>query len=159
MQCAAIEYARNVLGWEGAHSTEFEPEAKTPVIDLMESQKAMENKGGTMRLGTYKCEIRSGTLAEQVYQQKAVEERHRHRYELNNAYTDTLAEGGLQFSGVNPDTNLVEMLELPTHGWFIGVQFHPEYRSTALRPHPLFVSFVEAGKAYKERLKQGLMVE
>lgn len=159
MQCAAIEYARNVLGWEGAHSTEFEPGASAPVIDLMESQKALENKGGTMRLGTYKCEVRPGTLAEQIYQQKAVEERHRHRYELNNAYADALAEGGLRFSGVNPDTNLVEMLELPTHDWFIGVQFHPEYSSTALRPHPLFVSFVEAGKAYKERLKQGLMAE
>ncbi len=159
MQCAAIEFARNVLGWNNAHSTEFEPDTSVPVIDLMESQKNQSQKGGTMRLGTYSCHLQPHSLAAQVYNREAVEERHRHRYELNNAYTEALAEGGLTLSGVNPETQLVEIVELASHPWFLGVQFHPEYRSTALNPHPLFVRFVEAAKAFKEKRKQDLMAE
>jgi CTP synthase len=159
MQCAAIEYARNVLGWQDAHSTEFEPDAAIPIIDLMEAQKDQTHKGGTMRLGTYTCHIQEGSLAEQIYKRNEVQERHRHRYELNNTYKQDLANGGLTLSGLNPETGLVEIMELQDQSWFMGVQFHPEYRSSAPHPHPLFVSFVEAGKAYKERLKENLMAE
>lgn len=159
MQCAAIEYARNVLGWEEAHSTEFEPDTTIPIIDLMEAQKDQTHKGGTMRLGTYNCLIEHGSLAEHIYKRNEVQERHRHRYELNNTYKQDLANGGLTLSGNNPETGLVEIMELQDQSWFMGVQFHPEYRSSALHPHPLFVSFVEAGKAYKEHLKENLMAE
>ncbi len=159
MQCAAIEYARNVLGWEEAHSTEFAPDTALPIIDMMEAQKDQTHKGGTMRLGTYTCHIQQGSLAEQIYKRNEVEERHRHRYELNNTYKQDLVSSSLTLSGYNPETGLVEIMELQDNAWFMGVQFHPEYRSSALHPHPLFVSFVEAGKAYRERLKENLMAK
>lgn len=157
MQCAVIEYAKNVLGWHDAHSTEFEPGTPRPVIDLMESQKEISEKGGTMRLGAYKCKLKKSAKALKIYKKEEIEERHRHRYEMNNAYVEALEKGGLQMTGQNPEMNLVEIMELKDHRWYIGVQFHPEYSSTVLEPHPLFVSFVEAGLQYKEKLKELLI--
>lgn len=144
MQCAVIEFARNVMGLEGAHSFEMNPETPYPVIDLMESQKDVSAKGGTMRLGAYSCKIEKGTLAHKVYGKLLIQERHRHRYEFNNAYLDRFKDAGLVMSGTNPESNLVEIVELPNHPFFIGVQFHPEYKSTVEAPAPLFVQFVKA---------------
>ena len=144
MQCAVIEFARNVMGLEGAHSFEMNPETQYPVIDLMESQKDVSAKGGTMRLGAYSCKIEKGTLAHKVYGKSLIQERHRHRYEFNNAYLEKFKEAGLIMSGTNPESNLVEIVELPNHPFFIGVQFHPEYKSTVEAPAPLFVQFVKA---------------
>ena len=144
MQCAVIEFARNVMGLEGAHSFEMNPETPYPVIDLMESQKDVSAKGGTMRLGAYSCKIEKGTLANKVYGKSLIQERHRHRYEFNNAYLEKFKEAGLVMSGANPESNLVEIVELPNHPFFIGVQFHPEYKSTVEAPAPLFVQFVKA---------------
>lgn len=152
MQCAVIEYARNVLGFADANSTEFTTEMMSgtthPVIDLMEDQKSITNKGGTMRLGAYPCRLTKGSKVYEAYGQEFISERHRHRYEFNNAYLDDFARAGLQPVGVNPDTNLVEVVELKGHPWFIGVQYHPEYKSTVEYPHPLFVSFVGAAIEY-----------
>ena len=145
MQCATVEFARHVAKLKGADSTEMNPQTRYPVIDLMNSQVGVANKGGTMRLGSYPCRVQTGTLASKAYgKTKTIHERHRHRYELNNKFRDRLSEAGLRMSGVNPDLDLVEMIELPGHPWFVGTQFHPEYSSTVDRPHPLFVSFVQA---------------
>lgn len=150
MQCAVIEYARNVCGWKSANSTEFDPETEHPVIDLMEEQKKISEKGGTMRLGGYTCQLTEGSRAADIYGREQVKERHRHRYELNNVLRYKLAENGMHFTGVNPKRDLVEIVELPENRWFVGVQFHPEYRSTVGNPHPLFASFVRACVAYAE---------
>ncbi|MFM7019693.1 MAG: CTP synthase [Aquirufa sp.] len=144
MQCAVIEFARNVVGLEGAHSFEMNPETSFPVIDLMNSQKDVSEKGGTMRLGAYPCKIEKGTHAYKIYGKSLIQERHRHRYEFNNAYIDQFHQAGMVTSGINPDTNLVEIVELPNHPFFVGVQFHPEYKSTVEAPSPLFVQFIKA---------------
>ena len=141
---AVIEYARNVLNLVDANSTEVNPSTKNPVIDLMEDQKSITDKGGTMRLGSWKCNVKKETLCHSVYKGENIDERHRHRYELNNKYLNMLEDNGLVASGKNNDTNLVEVVEIKDHPWFLGVQFHPEYKSTVLSPHPLFVSFVNA---------------
>ncbi|GMQ81219.1 MAG: CTP synthase [Rhodothermia bacterium] len=150
MQCAVIEYARNVCGWENAHSTEFDPSTEFPVIDLMEEQKSIADKGGTMRLGAYDCELQKGSRVAEIYGRLQTRERHRHRYELNNDLRDGLISNGLMCTGINPKRDLVEIIELPDHPWFIGVQFHPEYKSTVRAPHPLFESFVCASMKYAE---------
>ncbi|MBK7909920.1 CTP synthase [Candidatus Pollutiaquabacter sp.] len=144
MQCAVIEFARNVLGWKDAHSTEMNPNTKHPVIDFMESQKKITAKGGTMRLGEYGCQLEKGSKAYQVYGKSRIGERHRHRYEFNNKFLKDFTEAGLIPSGTNPDNGLVEIVEAKNHSWFVGVQFHPEYKSTVENPHPLFVRFVKA---------------
>ncbi|HLP71717.1 MAG TPA: CTP synthase [Bacteroidales bacterium] len=144
MQCAVIEFARNVLNLEGADSTEFNHKTKYPVIDLMEEQKSIIDKGGTMRLGGYKCVLIKNTKSFEAYHKTEITERHRHRYEFNNKYIDDFREHGMIAVGVNPDSDLVEIIEIPSHKWFVGVQFHPEYSSTVLNPHPLFVSFIKA---------------
>ena len=149
MQCSVIEFARNVLGYADANSTEMDSTTH-PVIDLMEEQKGVTEKGGTMRLGGYPCALQKGTKVYAAYGKAEIVERHRHRYEFNNDYLDEFVQAGLKPVGVNPDTNLVEIVELENHPWFIGVQYHPEYKSTALHPHPLFVSFVKAGERYCE---------
>ncbi len=144
LQCAVIEFARHVCGLPGANSTEFDEQTPTPVIDRMETQVNIKQMGGTMRLGAYRCEVKPGSRAQQAYQTGTVLERHRHRWEVNNRYLPQLIEHGLQVSGVNPETKLVEIMELADHPWFVGVQFHPELRSRALHPHPLFRDFVAA---------------
>lgn len=144
MQCAVIEFARNVLGFSGAHSTEMNPKTKFPVIDLMEEQKRIIDKGGTMRLGGYKCSVKEGSVAFRAYNAGEIVERHRHRYEFNNRYLTDYADAGMVSTGINPDSELVEIIEIPSHKWFVGVQFHPEYSSTVLNPHPLFVEFIKA---------------
>ena len=143
MQCAVVEYARNVLGYKEADSTEFNRRTPYPVIDLMEEQKNVTEKGGTMRLGAYPCELKKDTKAYSIYKAEKVRERHRHRYEFNNAYLKDFEKAGMISSGCNPDTDLVEIIEIPEHRWFVGVQFHPEYQSTVHKPHPLFVAFVK----------------
>ncbi len=149
MQCAVIEFARNVLGYTDSHSTEINPNTSQKVIDLMADQKNQLNKGGTMRLGAYDCDIKENTLAASIYKTGRISERHRHRYEFNNKYTEAFEKAGVVFSGKNPETNLIEIVELPAHPFFIGVQFHPELKSTVLNPHPLFVDFVKAVAAGK----------
>jgi CTP synthase len=144
MQMAVIEYARNVLKLENANSTEMNAATPHPVIDLMESQKNVTDKGGTMRLGAWKCDLKLGTLAHKIYGKDQITERHRHRFEYNNQYADALQNAGLVSSGINPDTGLVEIVELENHPFFIGVQYHPEYKSTVANPQPIFVSFVAA---------------
>ena len=151
MQMAVIEFARNVLGLKGAHSTEMNPETCDAVIDLMEEQKRITSKGGTMRLGAYPCEIITGSLAHTIYGSTVISERHRHRWEFNNYYLEQFENAGLIASGKNQDTGLVEIVELPTHPFFIGVQYHPELKSTVENPHPLFVHFVKAAKATTEK--------
>lgn len=144
MQMAVIEYARNVLHLAEANSTEMNPDTPHPVIDLMESQKNVTEKGGTMRLGAWTCNLKPGTLAHRIYGKDQISERHRHRYEYNNRYAEAMQEAGLVSSGVNPETGLVEIVELENHPFFIGVQYHPEYKSTVANPQPIFVSFVAA---------------
>ncbi len=144
MQCAVIEFARNVLKLEGAHSTEINHKTKYPVIDLMEEQKSVIDKGGTMRLGGYKCIIDENSLAYKAYGVTEIIERHRHRYEFNDKYFNEFRNHGMVPVGINPDSNLVEIIEITDHIWFVGVQFHPEYSSTVIKPHPLFVSFIKA---------------
>jgi CTP synthase len=144
MQCAVVEFARNVLGMNDAHSTEMNPDTGHPVIDMMAGQKEITHKGGTMRLGEYPCTIAKGTRAFQVYGKVKISERHRHRYEFNNAFLEAFEKAGMLASGTNPDSGLVEIVELKNHPWFVGVQFHPEYKSTVLNPHPLFARFVKA---------------
>lgn len=148
MQCAVVEFARNVLGLD-ASSTELNPKTKYPVIDMMEEQKKITTKGGTMRLGAYACKLKKGSKANHIYGDTLIHERHRHRYEFNNKYLEQIEEAGLKAVGVNPDSGLVEVVELKDHPWFIGVQFHPELRSTVLNPHPLFVKFVAAAMENK----------
>jgi CTP synthase len=144
LQCAVIEFARNVLKLDKAHSTEMERKTPYPVIDLMEEQKGITEKGGTMRLGAYPCRIKKGTKVHKAYNTDYIEERHRHRYEFNDKYLDDFEKGGMKAVGINPETNLVEIMEIPELRWFVGVQFHPEYRSTVIEPHPLFIAFIEA---------------
>ena len=150
LQCAVIEYARNVIGLTNANSTEFDPETRYPVIDLMEHQKSVKQKGGTMRLGKYDCRIIAGSKAYDAYQEEMISERHRHRYEVNNDFRERLTKHGLRISGVAPDDSLVEMIELPDHPWFVSCQFHPELKSRAMRAHPLFRDFVRATLKYQD---------
>jgi CTP synthase len=151
MQMAVIEYGRNVLGIHNAQSSEMQADAEEPVIDMMEEQKKITAKGGTMRLGTYPCEIKPGTLAHRIYGGTSITERHRHRYEFNNKYLEQYEAGGMIASGKNPETGLVEIMEIADHPFFIGSQYHPELKSTVETPHPLFVHFVGAAKAYNEQ--------
>ena len=144
MQVALIEFSRSVLGLHDSHSSEFAPECADPVISLLDSQREVTDKGGTMRLGAYPCRLRPGSKAAEIYGQPEVNERHRHRYEVSNRYRETFVEHGMRLSGMSPDGSLVEMIELPSHPWFIGCQFHPELQSRPLRPHPLFAGFVAA---------------
>ncbi len=151
MQMAVIEYARNVLGISNANSTEMDENTKEPVINLMETQKEVTKKGGTMRLGAWDCDLVPGSLAASIYDgATTISERHRHRFEFNNHYKEALESAGLKASGVNAQTGLVEIVELPTHPWFVGVQYHPEYKSTVDNPHPLFVHFVKAALAHHQ---------
>ena len=152
MQCAVVEFARNVLGLDGAHSTEIKEYTPHPVIDLMGEQKSITNMGGTMRLGEYPCALKADSQAERAYANVSeVNERHRHRYEFNNAYLAQFEASGMMATGTNPDTNLVEIVEIPSHPYFVASQFHPEYASTVLAPHPLFVSFVKAAVQHEDR--------
>ncbi len=153
MQMAVIEFSRNVLGLKNANSTEMNPETSFPVIDLMDTQKNITDKGGTMRLGSWKCNLVKESIVGETYDHISIEERHRHRYEYNNEYRSHLEAAGLKTSGINPDTGLVEIIEIENHPWFVGVQYHPEYKSTVANPHPLFVSFVNAAN---EHLKKNL---
>jgi CTP synthase len=149
MQCSVVEFSRNVLGLE-ASSTELNPKTKNPVIDMMEEQKKITMKGGTMRLGSYDCKLKKGSKAQQAYGETQISERHRHRYEFNNKYMEQIEAAGLKAVGINPDSGLVEVVELKDHPWFVGVQYHPELKSTVLNPHPLFVKFVEASIEHKK---------
>lgn len=150
MQMAVIEFARNVLGMPEANSTEMNPNTQEPVIDLMEEQKQITAKGGTMRLGSYPCAIKPGSVAEMIYNSHQIEERHRHRWEFNNKYLEQFEAAGMVASGKNPESNLVEIIEIPSHRFFIGVQYHPELKSTVENPQPVFVSFIKAAKQYAE---------
>ena len=149
MQCAVMEFGRNVCGLKDANSTEFNEKTPNPVIDLMEGQKG-KDKGGTMRLGAKPCAIRAGTLAERIYGRRDISERHRHRYEFNNEFRPVVEKAGLVLCGVSPDNALVEMIELPAHPWFVACQFHPEFQSTPLEPHPLFASFIAASCQHRK---------
>jgi CTP synthase len=151
MQCAVIEIARHAAGIAHAASTEVNPQTPDPVIDLMDDQKSIINMGGTMRLGAYDCQLKRGSKAAQAYGSLNISERHRHRYEFNNAYLSKLEAVGMVASGINPESGLVEIIELKKHPWFVGVQFHPELKSTVHNPHPLFVKFVEAAIENKRK--------
>jgi CTP synthase len=144
MQCACVEFARNVVGLEKAHSTEFSAGTRFPVISLLEEQLNVVRKGGTMRLGAYPCRLQEGTKAFEAYRQQVIKERHRHRYEFNNEFREAFDRHGMTFSGLSPDGSLVEIVELRDHPWFVGCQFHPEFRSKPVEPHPLFREFVKA---------------
>jgi CTP synthase len=150
MQCATIEFARHVAGFAGANSAEFDEQSPHPVIHLMHDQQGISDKGGTMRLGSYLCRLGEGTLAHKMYGVNEVRERHRHRFEFNNAYREQLAAKGLVLSGLSPDGRLVEIVEFKDHPWFLATQFHPEYGSRPHRPHPLFSGFV--GAALRKKL-------
>ncbi len=154
MQCAVIEFARDVLGLTKAHSTEMKQRTPDPVIDLMETQKGITVKGGTMRLGAYPCVIKKGTKVYEAYRKTSIKERHRHRYEFNNDYLEDFEKNNFIASGINPESNLVEIMELKGHPWFVGVQFHPEYSSTVMKPHPLFVQFVKASMNAADEKKE-----
>ncbi|PKV62417.1 CTP synthase [Pontibacter ramchanderi] len=153
MQCAAVEFARNVLGLEGAASTEMDPNTPYPVIDMMEDQKNITQMGGTMRLGAYTCELKKGSKAFSIYGKSKISERHRHRYEFNNKYLADYEKAGMMATGINPETGLVEVIELQNHPWFVAAQYHPELKSTVLNPHPLFVKFVKAAMNYTKSKK------
>ena len=150
MQCAVVEFARNVLGLPDAVSSEINPESEHLVVDMMEEQKKLKKLGGTMRLGSYTCKLKDDSIAARAYQSETINERHRHRYEMNNAYKKKLEGAGMKCTGINPKTSLVEIVEIPKHPWFVGVQFHPELKSTVENPHPLFVDFIKAGMVYKD---------
>ena len=151
MQMATIEFSRNVLGLSDANSSEMHPETLHPVIDIMEAQKKVTEKGGTMRLGSWKCDLLEHTKIAQIYNTTSIMERHRHRFEFNNAYKAQLEDAGLKPTGLNPETDLVEVIEIPSHPWFIGVQYHPEYKSTVANPHPLFLAFIKAALNHKTK--------
>jgi CTP synthase len=151
MQCAVVEYARNVLNLADAHTTEINPKSSNPVIDLMEHQKKVTDKGGTMRLGSYPCKLDEHSKAFECYNKTDIKERHRHRYEFNNDYKTKLEAAGMKTTGINPESNLVEIIEIAKHPWFIGVQFHPEYKSTVANPQPLFVGFINAAITYSKQ--------
>lgn len=153
MQLAVIEFARNVCGLPEASSTEFDELCNEPIIDLMQDQKTIINMGGTLRLGNYECTLKKGTKAYDCYKQDKILERHRHRYEFNNKYKDLLTSNGMVFSGINEQANLTEIVELPTNTFFIGCQFHPEFKSRPTRPHPLFDNFVDSCIKYKKKKK------
>ena len=148
MQMAVIEYGRNVCAFAKANSTEMNPETPHPVIDIMEAQKTITDMGGTMRLGAWECKLEKGSIVREVYGKEVILERHRHRYEFNDAYREQLVDAGMKITGTNPETGLVEIVELGDHPWFVGVQYHPEYKSTVSNPHPLFVAFVKAALDY-----------
>ena len=150
MQLATVEFSRNVLGLEGAHSAELDPATPYPIIDLLPEQKDIEDLGGTLRLGLYPCAIKNDTLAQSIYDKAEIEERHRHRYEFNNDYREQLEANGMVISGTSPDGRLVEMVEIPTNDFFIACQFHPEFLSRPNRPHPIFKSFIEASLKYQQ---------
>lgn len=154
MQCAVIEFARNVMGLKDANSTEFDPDSKNPVIDIMAEQKGLVEKGGTMRLGRYKCRLKAGSNAYRAYGKSIIYERHRHRYELNNKYIQRIEKSGLKITGMNPENNLAEIVELKDHPWFVAVQFHPEFKSRPERPHPLFRDFIGASIEHSNRTKK-----
>tara|TARA_R110002012_G_scaffold241610_1_gene415874 strand:+ start:58056 stop:59690 length:1635 start_codon:yes stop_codon:yes gene_type:complete len=153
MQMAVIEFARNVLNLKDANSTEMDSKTENPVIGLMESQKDVTEKGGTMRLGAWTCNLKPNSIAHKVYKSNSIEERHRHRYEFNNTYKEQIEAAGMIATGSNPETGLVEIVEIPEHPWFVGVQYHPEYKSTVANPHPLFVAFVKAALKHKNKHK------
>ena len=159
MQMAVIEFARNVLQLKGANSTEMDADTKHPVIDLMEAQKEITHKGGTMRLGAWGCKLQKKSIIRDVYQTDEIKERHRHRYEYNNKYKEQLENAGMASTGINPETGLVEVIELENHPWFVGVQYHPEYKSTVASPHPLFVAFVKAAHEYAQKNKNAKMAQ
>jgi CTP synthase len=144
MHMAVIEFARHVLGFEGAHTSEIAPNTKYPVIDLMPEQLSVTKKGGTMRLGKYPCRLLEGTIARNCYGQDEISERHRHRYEYNNDYRARFEESGMRIAGLSPNGRLVEIVEIPGHPWYVGVQFHPEFKSRPNRAHPLFRDFIRA---------------
>ncbi|HEX8547935.1 MAG TPA: CTP synthase, partial [Cytophagaceae bacterium] len=154
MQCAVVEFGRNVLGLKGAASTEMDKAAESPVIDMMEAQKQITMKGGTMRLGAYPCELQKGSKAHHIYGKSKITERHRHRYEFNNKFLKQYEKAGMLASGINPDGNLVEVIELKDHPFFVGTQFHPELKSTVLNPHPIFVSFIKAAINFSKEKKE-----
>ena len=149
MQMAVIEFSRNILGLTQANSSEMDAATPHPVIDIMEAQKKITEKGGTMRLGSWKCDLLENTNIALIYDTTSIMERHRHRYEFNNAYKSQLENAGMKASGFNPETGLVEIIEIPTHPWFVGVQYHPEYKSTVANPHPLFLAFIKAALKHK----------
>ena len=151
MQMAVIEYSRNTVGLLLANSIEMDENCKTPVIDLMESQKSVVNKGGTMRLGAWDCSLLENSLAHKAYGSQTISERHRHRYEFNDAFKERIFDQDFVVTGTNPETGLVEIIEYKKHPWFLGVQFHPEYKSTVSTPHPLFVSFIQASLTNKSK--------
>ncbi|MFA7273038.1 MAG: CTP synthase [Crocinitomicaceae bacterium] len=153
MQCAVIEFARHVLGHEEAHTTEISEDCPHPVISMMEEQKSISNMGGTMRLGAYNCQLKPGSKAAKAYNTDKISERHRHRYEFNNSYLQEFEKAGMIATGKNPESGLVEMVEIPEHPWFVGAQFHPEYKSTVANPHPLFVAFIEAAISHMNNKK------
>ncbi|MFV8281522.1 CTP synthase [Christiangramia marina] len=159
MQMAVIEFARNVLKLKGANSSEMDPDTKHPVIDLMADQKEVTHKGGTMRLGAWDCELSKKSVIHDAYGKDMISERHRHRYEYNNKYKEQLENAGMLSTGINPETKLVEVIELADHPWFVGVQYHPEYKSTVASPHPLFVSFVKAALEYSEKRQSAKMAQ
>jgi CTP synthase len=159
MQMAVIEYARHVCGLEGANSTEVDPKTPHPVIDLMTTQRGLTQKGGTMRLGSYPCVLSEGSLSRKIYNRSKTAERHRHRYEVNNAYRERLEAGGLVLSGLAPDGSLVEMVELPAHPWFVASQFHPEFKSRAMEPHPLFKGFIKAALLHRAQRREAPLLK
>jgi CTP synthase len=150
MQVAVIEFARHVLGYSDAHTTEIAEDSAHPVISMMAEQKSISNMGGTMRLGAYKCQLKPGSMAFRAYNTDTIVERHRHRYEFNNDYLAQFEQAGMKATGKNPETGLVEMVEIPDLNWFVGAQFHPEYKSTVANPHPLFVAFINASLQFKK---------
>lgn len=154
MQCAVIEFARNVIGWKDAHTTEISTDCGHPVIDLMEEQKELSQLGGTMRLGDYKCKLLDGSKIASAYNDEIIKERHRHRYEFNDQYREEFEKHGMIATGTNPESGLVEVVELPNHPWFVGAQFHPEYKSTVEKPHPLFIAFVKASLQQKNFIEK-----
>ena len=151
MQCAVVEFARNVIGLDGAHSTEINSDTNHPVISMMEEQKKLKNLGGTMRLGAYDCHVKENSLLHDIYEKDVISERHRHRFEFNNDYIDDFEKHGIVFSGKNIKNNLMETIEYSQHPWFVGVQYHPEYKSTVVNPHPLFINFVKAGLKHHDK--------
>jgi CTP synthase len=151
MQMATIEFSRNVLGLKQANSSEMDPQTPHPVIDIMEAQKKVTEKGGTMRLGAWNCDLLEHTKIASVYKTTSIMERHRHRYEFNNTYKTQLENAGMKATGFNPETGLVEVIEIPSHPWFVGVQYHPEYKSTVAKPHPLFLAFIKAALKHKTK--------
>ncbi|UZH54804.1 CTP synthase [Salinimicrobium tongyeongense] len=159
MQMAVIEFARNVLQLKKANSTEMDPNTPHPVIDLMEEQKDITHLGGTMRLGSWECSVKDNSTAKEVYGSNQIFERHRHRYEYNNQYSTQMESHGLKSTGVNPKTNLVEIVEIEDHPWFVGVQYHPEYKSTVASPHPLFIAFIKAAKEYSQKKKNASLAQ